>query len=192
MENKVYVCRHGETEWSLSGQHTSFSDIPLTENGENQAKALRKVLEKYKPKYVLSSPLIRAKHTAELAGMKDFEMTKDLVEWQYGDCEGKTTKEIQKSHPNWEIFDDGPMGGESVQEVGARADRLIQHIRSLDGDVAIFSHGHFSRVFSMRWIELPVSEGKKFPLSTASLCILGFRRNSPVIDLWNDTHHWSE
>lgn len=192
MAQKVYICRHGETEWSLSGQHTSTTDIPLTENGVLQAKCLGKVLEKIPIDHAFSSSLQRARHTAELAGFPNCEIDDDLFEWRYGDCEGKTTVDYRKTHPGWELFDTGAAGGETPDQVAARADRLVKKIRSLEGDVVCFTHGHFSRVLGIRWVDLPVQSAKHFILSTASLCILTFKRDEPVIELWNDTHHWRD
>jgi len=191
MTQKVYICRHGETEWSLSGQHTSTSDIPLTENGVKQAESLKPVLAKLEIAHTLSSSLQRARHTAEIAGFPNPVIDDDLFEWRYGDCEGLTTVDYQKSHPGWELFDTGAKGGESPEQVSARADRLIEKIRKMDGNVVCFTHGHFSRILGMRWVGLSVREAKHFILSTACLCTLGFKRGDPVIELWNDTHHWS-
>ncbi|NGX57501.1 MAG: Adenosylcobalamin/alpha-ribazole phosphatase [Chlamydiae bacterium] len=185
---RVYLCRHGETEWTLSGQHTSYSDIPITPNGELQAQKLKQRLENVDFTKVYVSPLLRAKMTCEIVGfMQDAEITDDLFEWNYGEVEGKTTPEIRKTIPGWTIFNDGAPGGESIQQVSDRADRMIEIARQYEGNVALFSSGHFSRVLAARWCGLSASDGRSLALSTASLSILGYERDVPVIQLWNDT-----
>lgn len=184
---EVYICRHGETEWTLSGQHTSYTDITLTENGEVQARQLKKRLEGISFDKVFTSPLIRAKHTCDIVGFgKGAEIWHDLFEWNYGDVEGKTTQEIRKTTPGWTIFNNGAPGGESIQEVSDRADRVIERVRQFDGRVALFSSGHFSRVLAARWLGLSAKEGALFALNTASLSILGYERDTPVLHLWNE------
>ncbi len=184
---EVYLCRHGETEWTLSGQHTSYSDIPLTENGKVQAAKLMKRLNGISFDKVYSSPLIRAKTTCDIVGYgSEAEIWDDLFEWRYGDLEGKTTPEIRETIPGWTIFDDGAPGGESIQEVSGRADRVIEKVRQFSGRVALFSSGHFSRVLGARWVGLPAGAGRSFVLNTASLSILGYEREVPAIKLWNE------
>ena len=185
---EIHIVRHGETAWTESGKHTGLSDIPLTERGEQQARQLGKYLGgKYD--HVFSSPLQRARRTCELAGFGsrakiDFE----LVEWNYGKYDGLTAAEIRKQRPGWEVFRDGCPGGESVAEVGTRADRVIARLRALNSTVLLFSSGHFMRVFAARWLDLDPSCGRFFLLSTTTLSVLGYHHtiNDPVIRLWND------
>jgi broad specificity phosphatase PhoE len=185
------VIRHGQTEWSLSGQHTGTSDIPLTAHGEDEARSLVPWLSVRSFARVLCSPRQRARRTCELAGLGSaVETLADLAEWDYGDYEGKRSAEIAKTHPGWNIFQDGCPGGESPAAITARADRLIASLQSLEGNVALFSHGHFSSVLATRWIGLPVIEGQHLSLSTASLSILSYAPSHPeirVIALWNAT-----
>ena len=185
---QVYLCRHGETAWTLSGQHTSFSDIPLTENGIVQAEKLRDRLKGIEFDRVFTSPLIRAKTTCEIAGYEDeAQIWDDLLEWNYGDLEGMTTPEIRKTIPGWTVFNDGSPGGESIQEVSVRADNVIEWVRQFSGKVALFSSGHFSRVLAARWVGLYAGDGRSLALDTGSLSILGYERDVPVIRLWNNT-----
>jgi len=186
----IYICRHGETQWSLSGQHTGLSDIPLTENGIAQAKALAKRVKGYPFEKVFTSPLQRAKNTADICGFTDATIDDDLCEWNYGDYEGLTTPEIRVHVPEWTIFSHGAPGGESLQDVQTRAHRMIEKIKAIKGDVAIFSSGHFSRVLGACWVGLNAKEGRLFTLSTASLCQLSYERETPVIKLWNDISHY--
>jgi probable phosphoglycerate mutase len=189
---KIYLARHGETEWSLSGQHTGRTDIPLTQNGERNARNLGERLQGMHFAKVLTSPLQRAKRTCELAGFgKQAEIDRELVEWDYGDYEGKRTADIRKERPDWYLFRDGCPGGETLGAVGARADRVIGRLRTASGDVLLFSHGHFLRVLGARWLGLPVSDGRLLLLTTASLSILGYEHNleEPVLRLWNDDRH---
>jgi len=191
----VYLARHGETAWSLSGQHTGLTDLPLTPHGELNARGLGERLKRVKFAAVFTSPLQRATRTCELAGFGKFaEMDRDLVEWDYGQYEGRITADIRQERPDWQIFRDGCPGGESPSQVAARADRVTQRIRSLDGDVLLFSSGHFLRVLAARWLELEPAAGRFFRLSTASLSILGYehKRSEPVIHLWNCTRHVCE
>lgn len=183
---QVYLARHGETEWSLSGQHTGITDIPLTENGRNLAKRLAPVLETERFALVLTSPLERARKTCELAGLgAHAEIDRDLMEWNYGEYEGLTPKQIDAQAPGWMIFTDGCPGGESPAQVSARADRLVARVRSVEGDVALFAHGHIFRVFAARWLGLPAMAGCHFLLDTATLSILSYYRNLPAIRRWN-------
>jgi broad specificity phosphatase PhoE len=185
----IFLIRHGETAWSLSGQHTSRTDLPLTEKGERQAAELRPALADLAFTHVFTSPLRRARRTAELAGWGDAARPEPLLqEWNYGDYEGQTSAEIQAERPGWNIFHDGCLGGESVAEVSDRADRLLVQLRLLDGRVALFSHSHFLRVLAMRWIGQPVRTGQHFTLDTGSISALGpesAHGDFPVIAQWN-------
>jgi probable phosphoglycerate mutase len=188
----VYLARHGETAWSVSGQHTGLTDLPLTERGERNARQLGKRLEGLSFAKVFTSPLQRASRTCELAGFKGAtEIDRNLLEWNYGDYEGRRTDEIHKERPDWQLFRDGCPGGESVQEVGARADKVVDRVRAIAGDVLLFSSGHFLRVLAARWLGLEPAAGRFFLLSTASLSALGYEHNpsQPVIRLWDDTRH---
>lgn len=189
----LYVARHGETAWSLSGQHTGLTDLPLTRNGERNAKRLGERLKGLTFTKVFTSPLQRASRTCELAGFGSAaEIDRDLVEWDYGQYEGRRSAEIFAERPDWQLFRDGCPGGESPQQVEERADRVVQRIRAVLGNVLLFSSGHFIRVLAARWLELgPGSAGKYFLLSTASLSALSYEHNlsHPVIRLWNDDHH---
>lgn len=185
---KVYIIRHGETEWTKSRQHTGLTDIPLTDKGRTQAGWLKKKLAGKQFKKVFCSPLQRAKETCEIAGfMKEAEMDPDLVEWDYGNFEGKTTPEIRETHPGWTIFENGAEGGESIGDISTRTGRIISRLRDISGDVALFSSGHISRALAAKWLGLSVKEGRLLILSTASLCILGYERETPAIVLWNET-----
>ena len=182
----VYVIRHGETEWSISGQHTGITDIPLTDNGRALAKLLRPVLATQTFVRVFSSPLQRARETCELAGLGDkAELDSDLVEWNYGEYEGLTTPQIHEQSPDWFIFTDGCPGGEKPHDVGTRVDRVITKIRAEGGDVALFAHGHVLRVFVARWLSLTASAGQHFLLDTGTLNILSYYQGSPVVKRWN-------
>jgi broad specificity phosphatase PhoE len=188
----VYLARHGETAWSLSGQHTGLTDLPLIERGESDALALKPRLKNMTFSKVFTSPLKRAVRTCELAGFGDrSEIDPDLAEWNYGEYEGIRTVEIRKRRPNWRLFRDGCPGGESPTQIGARADRVVSRIREIGGNVLIFSSGHILRVLTARWLGLEPAGGKYFALSTASLSALSYEHNlsKPVIQLWNDTNH---
>ena len=189
----IYLARHGETAWTISGQHTGLTDLPLTERGERTARRLGERLKRLKFASVLTSPLQRAARTCELAGFKSVaEVEKNLVEWDYGAYEGRRTVEIRAERPGWELFRDGCPGGESPQQVSARADVVVQRIRQVSGDVLLFTSGHFLRVLATRWLGLePSVNCKFFMLSTASLSALGYEhdRSRPVIRLWNETRH---
>jgi probable phosphoglycerate mutase len=189
----VYLARHGETLWSLSGQHTGLTDLPLTERGERNARRLGHRLKALEFAKVFCSPLQRARQTCELAGFSSAaEIDPDLVEWNYGDYEGKTSAEIRAQCPGWELFRDGCPGGETPEQVGARADRVVSRLRAVAGDGLVFSSGHFLRVLATRWIGLEaVAPGRQFMLNTASLSALGYEQDlsRPVIRLWNDDHH---
>lgn len=185
-ELNIILCRHGETEWTLSGQHTSFTDISLTEEGKAQAHHLGQRLKKIQFESIYTSPLLRASETCSLAGFsKRMVQEPDAVEWNYGGYEGMTSEEIEKKHPGWNIFLNGAPGGESPSEAAARADRLLSKLLSHKGNIALFSHGHFLRLLAIRWIGLDPSKGRLFALSVASLSILGFEKRQRVIKLWN-------
>jgi broad specificity phosphatase PhoE len=188
----IYLARHGETAWSLSGQHTGLTDLPLTERGERNARSLGDRLQGLVFAKVFTSPLQRAARTCELAGFGGAALVdRDLVEWNYGDYEGRTTADIYQTRPDWELFRDGVPGGETLEQIGARADRVVGRVRAIQGDVLLFSSGHFLRVLTARWLGLEVGAGKYFPLSTASLSVLGHEHgiSEPAIRLWNDTRH---
>jgi broad specificity phosphatase PhoE len=187
------VARHGETAWSLSGQHTGLTDLPLTPNGERNARRLGERLKGMTFARVFTSPLQRAARTCELAGFGAVaETDPDLVEWNYGQYEGRRSAEILAERPDWQLFRDGCPGGESPAQVGERADRVVQRVRAVPGNVLLFSSGHFIRVLAARWLALgPEPAGRYFLLTTASLSALGYEHklSQPVIRLWNDDHH---
>ena len=189
----VYLARHGETEWTLSGQYTGLTDLPLTERGERNARRLSERLRGLNFAKVFTSPLRRASRTCELAGFGAVaEIEQDLVEWNYGDYEGRRSADIHREHPDWELFRDGCPGGESSAKAAARADRVVNRLRAVSGDVLLFSSGHFIRLLATRWLGLEVTvNAKRFMLSTASLSAVGYEKelSRPVICLWNDTHH---
>ena len=189
----IYLARHGETAWSLSGQHTGLTDLPLTTAGELTATHLAERLSGLTFSKVFTSPLRRAMRTCELAGFGDVaEIDRDLVEWNYGEFEGLTGEQIRAKHPDWQLFRDGCPGGEIPEQAAARADRVITRVRAVKGDVLLFSSGHFIRILATRWIGIePTVTARSFMLSTASLSALGYERDlsRPVIRLWNDTHH---
>jgi probable phosphoglycerate mutase len=185
--HEVVLVRHGETEWTISGRHTGRSDIPLTDAGREQARRLGVDLAARPFALVLSSPRARALETARLAGFDDHIVTSDdVMEWDYGDYEGRTTADIHAERPDWSLWCDGCPGGEDAAQVGARADRVIARVRAVDGDAIVFSHGHFLRVFAARWIELAPGDGARFALDPASVSALGWERATPVFCLWND------
>jgi broad specificity phosphatase PhoE len=188
----IYLARHGETSWTLTGQHTGLTDLPLTERGERNARALGERLRGLKFGKVFTSPLQRAARTCELAGFKAVtEVDRGLLEWNYGEYEGRRTAEIHAERPDWQLFRDGCPGGESPEQVGARVDCVLTRVRAIGADVLLFSSGHFLRVLAARWLGLEPAAGRYFLLSTASLSALGYEhhRNQPVIQLWNDNHH---
>jgi probable phosphoglycerate mutase len=186
----VVLVRHGETEWTLSRQHTGTTDIPLTDNGRRQAEAVAPRLAGREFALVLSSPLGRALETCRLAGLGDSpEISDDLLEWNYGEYEAVTTADIRNTDPGWDLWRDGCPGGEDAAQVAARVDRVIARLRELDGDAALFGHGHVLRVLAARWIEQPPEEGARLALSTATIGVLGWERETPVIWRWNDGAH---
>jgi broad specificity phosphatase PhoE len=188
--SSVYLARHGETAWSVTGQHTGLTDLPLTVRGERNAKRLGERLHGLMFSKVLASPSQRARRTCQLAGFgAEAQVNQDLSEWNYGDYEGRRTAEIHAERPDWQLFRDGCPGGESPKQVGARADRIVSCLRAAKGDALIFSSGHFLRVLAARWLGLEPADGRLLILSTASLSIVGDENNQPAIRLWNDTSH---
>ena len=182
----VFAIRHGETAWSLSGQHTGTTDIALTDNGRRLAERMRPALAKEAFALVLCSPMQRARETCALAGLGDKTVIDaDLAEWNYGQYEGLTPKQIHERRPGWLIFRDGCPGGESPEQLGQRVDRVIARARTASGDAALFAHGHVLRVLAARWIGLPASAGQNFLLDTGTLCILGYYRDVPAVKVWN-------
>jgi len=182
----VLAIRHGETVWSLSGQHTGTTDIPLTDNGRRLAERMRPVLARHEFELVLSSPMQRAQETCELAGLgKRAIIDADLVEWNYGKYEGLTPEQIQAIAPGWLIFRDGCPGGESPEQIGTRVDRVISRSRKAQGNVALFAHGHVLRVLGARWIGMPPSGGQHFLLSTGTFSVLSYYRDIPALRIWN-------
>jgi probable phosphoglycerate mutase len=188
--HQIWLFRHGETAWSLSGQHTGRTDLPLTAAGRRRAQAIGRRLSGRPFALVLSSPLARALETCRLAGYGDAaRLTDDLLEWDYGDYEGRRTADIQKERPGWSLWRDGVPGGETVAEVGARASRVIETARAADGDVALFAHGHVLRVLSACWLGLPPDGGRLFALGTAAVSVLGYERDTRVVVKWNQDSH---
>jgi probable phosphoglycerate mutase len=187
----IYLARHGETAWSLSGQHTGLTDLPLTKGGEAAARRLGERLNGLAVTKVFTSPLQRAARSCELAGFADVaQVDPDLVEWNYGKYEGLRTSEIRQMRPDWQLFRDGCPEGETLSQIAARADRVVSRVRALDGNVLLFSSGHFLRIFAVRWLGLEPAAGKCFVLDTASLSALGYEHDisEPVVRLWNETH----
>jgi probable phosphoglycerate mutase len=189
----IYLARHGETAWSLTGQHTGLTDIPLTDRGERNAVRLGARLRELTFAKVLTSPLQRALRTCELAGYREgAELDRDLVEWDYGDYEGIRTVDIRKQRPDWQLFRDGCPGGETIAQITSRADRVVQRLRAVGGNVLVFSSGHFIRVLAARWLNMRISlECRHFALGTASLSAVSYEGelSHPVIELWNETRH---
>ena len=182
----VVLVRHGETEWSRSGRHTGRTDVPLTEKGRRDAERLAACLSAWRFERVLTSPLQRATETCRLAGLGErSELREDLREWDYGDYEGRTTPDIRTDRPGWTLWTDGVPGGEHADQVGARADRVIAEVRRMDGDVVLFGHGHMLRVLATRWIELPPTAGSRFGLDPATISVLGYEWETPVLLRWN-------
>jgi broad specificity phosphatase PhoE len=188
----AYLARHGETAWTITGQHTGRTDLPLTERGESNARRLKERLSGLTFAKVFTSPLQRAMRTCELAGFGTVaQIERDLLEWDYGEYEGRLTVDILKERPDWQLFRDGCPGGESPQQVAERADRVVNRVRAVAGDVLLFSSGHFLRVFATSWIGIETINGRTLMLGTASLSVVGYENalSRPVIRLWNDTHH---
>jgi broad specificity phosphatase PhoE len=189
---EIYLARHGETAWSITGQHTGRTDIPLTARGERNALSLGERLTGMTFAKILTSPRSRARRTCELAGFgAQAEVDPDLQEWDYGQYEGRRTADIRQERPDWYLFRDGCPGGESVEAIGGRADRVVAHLRAIDGNVLLFSHGHILRVLAARWLGLPAGHARFFVLSTAALSIVGYEHhlNEAAIRLWNDDRH---
>ncbi len=183
---EVYVIRHGETEWSLSGRHTGRTDLPLTDNGRELAGRLRPILARTSFWRVLASPLRRARETCAVAGLSDMvAVDPDLTEWDYGAYEGLTSAQIQERRPGWMIFRDGCPDGETPDQIAARVDRIIGGIRSAPGNIALFAHGHFSRVLVARWLGLPSAAGQHFLLDTGTVSVLGYYHDSSAVKIWN-------
>jgi probable phosphoglycerate mutase len=187
----VYLARHGETAWTVSGQHTGLTDLPLTKQGEQNARRLGARLRGLRFAEVFTSSLQRARRTCELAGYPEADVDRELVEWDYGRYEGLKTADIHKERPDWDLFRDGCPGGESLAEIGARADRVIAQLRATPGDVLLFSSGHFLRVLAARWLGLDAAVARYLSLGTSALSVLGYEHNTthPVIRLWNDVSH---
>lgn len=189
MAASLLLIRHGETAWSLTGRHTGRTDVPLTERGEQQAARLGPHLSGLRFSHVFTSPRQRARRTAELAGFGPVARAEpDLAEWDYGAYEGRTSAEIRADQPGWNVFRDGCPSGETVDDLARRADRLLARLRPLEGTVLLFSHGHFLRALAVRWIGLPVPEGRSFALETGSISLLGYEHGdeaAPVIMRWN-------
>jgi probable phosphoglycerate mutase len=184
--HEVVLVRHGETEWSRAGRHTGRTDVPLTEQGRRQAEAVGAALGDRDFSLVLTSPLGRALETCRLAGFGDRAQPRDeLMEWDYGAYEGRTTSEIREERPGWTLWRDGVREGETIEQVGRRVDRVLEQIRSLEGDALLFAHGHVLRVLTARWLELEPDAGRLFALDPATLSTLGCERETPVIQLWN-------
>lgn len=186
MADRLVIVRHGATEWSISGQHTSVTDLPLLPEGRQQAESVPPKLAEFTFSSVLCSPLRRARETCELAGFAGrAEIDEDLIEWRYGDYEGLTSPQIWEQNPRWNLWRDGCPGGESPGQLAVRADRLLQRIAGVEGDVLAFAHGHILRVLSVRWLALDVTAGAHFKLETASIGVLGHERSTPVVERWS-------
>ena len=185
--DELWLVRHGETEWSALGKHTGLTDVPLTAAGRAQARSVARKLAGHEFALVLSSPLSRALETARLAGFAaQVETTADLVEWDYGADEGRTTAEIRQDRPGWTVWRDGPLDGETAEQVAERVDRVIARVRAVDGDVLVFAHGHVLRILAARWLGEPPTEGRLYGLSTATVSVLGWERDTAVIERWNE------
>jgi broad specificity phosphatase PhoE len=183
---RIFLIRHGETTWTLTGQHTGTTDIPLTDHGRTVAAGLGPVLAGIDFGLVLTSPMLRARETCELAGFGGrCEIERELMEWNYGDYEGLTSAEIKARTPGWSLFTDGCPGGETPAQVGARADRVIARLRGLQKDAALFGHGHIFRVFAVRWLGLPVSAGSHFLLDPGTVSVVSYYQESPAVKRWN-------
>lgn len=184
-EHELYLVRHGATEWSRAGRHTSVTDLPLLPEGEEVARRLGERLAGVSFAQVLTSPRLRARRTAELAGFADADVDDDLVEWAYGDYEGVTTAQIRKTVPGWTVWTHPSPGGETAEEVSARMDRVVARARAADGPTLAFAHGHSLRALAARWLGLPVADGRLLRLDTATVSVLGDERGNPVVVRWN-------
>ncbi len=185
MTAELWIVRHGPTEWSRNGRHTSVTDLPLLADSEDDARALAPRLADLAPDLVLTSPRQRARHTAALAGFAEAEVDEDLVEWAYGDYEGLTSPQIRELVPGWKVWTHGCPGGESPEQVSERLDRVVWRAQATGGKVLAFAHGHSLRALAMRWVGLPVAEGRRLVLDTATVSVLGMDRGTPVIRRWN-------
>ncbi|WP_425576196.1 histidine phosphatase family protein [Nocardioides caricicola] len=183
--NELWMVRHGRTEWSAAGKHTSHTDVPLLPEGEEVARSLKSRLADVGFVQVLTSPRLRARRTAELAGFPDATVEEDLVEWDYGAYEGVTTKEIRETVPGWTVWSHPVPGGETSTEVQERLDRVVRRVREADGPTLVFGHGHALRALAARWLDLPVTEGQHFQLDTATVSVLGWEHEAPTIRRWN-------
>jgi broad specificity phosphatase PhoE len=184
---EILLIRHGETEWSRTGKHTGRTDVPLTERGEEDARAVGEALKRRRFELVLTSPLARAIETCRLAGLGDAAVLRDdLAEWDYGAYEGRKTVDIREERPSWSLWRDGVPDGETGAQVGGRVDRVIAELRSLEGDAVVFAHGHLLRVLAARWLGLEPDAGRLFALDPATISILSYERETPVIRLWNE------
>lgn len=183
--NELWIVRHGQTEWSLAGRHTSVTDLPLTEAGEEEARKLRARLETIEFAHVLTSPRTRARRTAELAGFPDAEVDDDLREWAYGDYEGVTGDEIRADNPGWSIWTGSAPGGETADEVATRLDRVVARATAAPGRTLVFAHGHSSRALAARWLERPAGDGGVFKLDTATISVLGYEHGRRAVAKWN-------
>jgi len=185
--HELFLVRHGQTAWSRAGRHTGRTDVPLEEEGREEARSLAPLLAAHPFSLVLTSPLARAEETCDLAGFQDrAQPTADLLEWDYGDYEGRTTDEIRLERPGWSLWVDGVPGGETVGEVGRRADRVIEAARAAAGDAICFAHGHVLRVLAARWVGLPPVGGQLLVLDVGALSVLGWEREVPVLQRWNE------
>ncbi|MGA8246943.1 MAG: histidine phosphatase family protein [Nocardioides sp.] len=182
---ELWLVRHGETEWSRDGRHTSTTDLPLTDAGRRVAAGLRDRLDADSFSLVLTSPRLRARQTARLAGHPEAEVDDDLAEWDYGDLEGETTEDIREAYPGWTIWSGPVPGGETAGQVSARLDRVVERCRAADGRVLVFGHGHALRALAARWLALPVADGRHLRLDTATVSVLGYERDTPVVQRWN-------
>jgi probable phosphoglycerate mutase len=189
-ETRLFLIRHGETEWSASGQHTSRTDLPLTPNGIRHAEGLARRLARERFAAVFSSPMLRASETCRIVGLdREAIVTDDLREWDYGEYEGRTTDDIRADDPEWTIWTATIQGGETLEDVGRRVDRVIERALEVEGDVALFGHGHCLRILAARWIGLPPAGGALLELSTATVSRLGWEREARVVELWNESSH---
>ncbi len=189
MATEIWLIRHGETAWSKSGAHTGRTDIPLTDEGRRRAKELRGALAGYRFSVVLVSPMQRARETCALAGFGDVaQIDPNLCEWNYGDYEGKSTADIRKQRPNWNLWKDGVVNGETVEQVGVRASAVIARVKPVEGAVALFAHGHILRILTACWLGLPPDAGRLFAFDTGAMSELGFERETQVITRWNHSY----
>ena len=183
--SELWLVRHGPTEWSENGRHTSSTDLPLLPAGEDRAREIGERLKGERFDRVLTSPLTRARRTAELAGFADAEVDENLVEWRYGDYEGLTTEQIREQVPGWELWTHPTPGGETAEAIAARLDAVIERLRAAGGRTLVFAHGHSLTVLAARWVGLPATQGGLFRLDTATVSVLGWKRESPVVVRWN-------